>query len=142
MIACGGTQHYLTAPTAWKPPGRWWIPFLSIFNRTNQNFPTTRRGRGVPRKPMNSWSAMADTGEDLLKSESREILPGVRVYPNPPEVASAAARLFVDYAWQAISRYRRFIVALSGGNTPLAMFQLLASSELRGQVDWAKGHAF
>ncbi len=91
---------------------------------------------------MNSWSAMADTGDDLLKSESREILPGVRVYPNPAEVARAAARLFVDYAWQAISRYGRFMVALSGGNTPRAMFQLLASAEFRGQVDWAKVHVF
>jgi 6-phosphogluconolactonase len=87
---------------------------------------------------------MADTGDDLLKakSESREILPGVRVYPNPAEVARAAARLFVDYAWQAISRYGRFMVALSGGNTPRAMFQLLASAEFRGQVDWAKVHVF
>src|SRR5260370_39590139 len=105
MTACAAMRRYLTAPTAWKLLGRWWIPFLSIFNRTNQNFPTTRRGRGVPRKPMNSWSAMADTGENLkAKSESREILPGVLVYPNPAEVARAAARLFVDYGWQAMSR--------------------------------------
>src|SRR6267378_6591278 len=142
MTACAAMRRYLTAPTAWKLLGRWWIPFLSILSRTNQNFPTTRRGRGVPRKPTNTWSAMADAGDDLLKSESREILPGVHVYPNPAEVARAAARLFVDYAWQAISRYGRFMVALSGGNTPRAMFQLLASGEFRGQVDWAKVHIF
>src|SRR5258708_36962802 len=89
---------------------------------------------------MNSWSAMADTGDDLLKSESREILPGVRVYPNPTEVARAAARLFVDYAWQSISRYGQFFVALSGGNTPRMTYQFLASAEFRGQGDWAQVH--
>src|ERR1700730_17659915 len=143
MTACGATRRYLTAPTAWKLPGRWWIPFLSILNRTNQIFPTTRRGPGVLGKPTNCWSAMADTGENLnAKAGPREILPGVLVYRNPDEVARGAARLFVDYAWQAISRYGKFMVALSGGNTPRAMFQFLASPEFRGQVDWAKVHVF
>src|ERR1700687_5059441 len=84
---------------------------------------------------------MADTGGNL-KGVSREILPGVRVYPNPTEVARAAARLFVDYAWQSISRDGQFLVALSGGNTPRMMYKLLASDEFRGQVDWAKVHVF
>src|SRR6266404_2408641 len=84
---------------------------------------------------------MADTGENL-KSVPREILHGVRVYPNPTEVARAAARLFVDYAWQSISRYGQFFVALSGGNTPRMTYEFLASAEFRGQVDWAKVHVF
>jgi 6-phosphogluconolactonase len=92
-------------------------------------------------KPTNSWSAMADTGENL-KSMPREILPGVRVCPNPTEVARTAARLFVDYAWQSIARYGQFFVALSGGNTPRMLYQFLASDEFRGQVDWAKVHVF
>jgi 6-phosphogluconolactonase len=86
---------------------------------------------------------MADTGENpKAKAGSREILPGVYVYPNPVEVARAGARLFVDYAWQSISRHGQFLVALSGGNTPRAMFEFLASAEFRGQVDWAKVHVF
>ena len=86
---------------------------------------------------------MADTGENLkAKAGSREILPGVYVYPTPEEVARAAARLFVDYAWQSISRYGQFLVALSGGDTPRALFEFLASAEFRGQVDWAKVHVF
>ena len=84
---------------------------------------------------------MAGTGGNL-KGVPREILPGVRVYPNPTEVARAAARLFVDYAWQSIARHGQFLVALSGGNTPRMMFELLASNEFRGQVDWAKVHVF
>jgi 6-phosphogluconolactonase len=64
------------------------------------------------------------------------------VYADPAEVARGAARLFVDYAWQSIAKDGQFMVALSGGNTPRAMFQHLASDEFRGQVDWAKVHVF
>jgi 6-phosphogluconolactonase len=84
---------------------------------------------------------MADTGE-ISKGVPQEILPGVRVYADPGEVARGAARLFVDYAWQSIAKDGQFMVALSGGNTPRAMFQHLASDEFRGQVDWAKVHVF
>jgi 6-phosphogluconolactonase len=84
---------------------------------------------------------MADTGE-IPKGPSSEILPGVHVFADPAEVARGAARLFVDYAWQSIAKDGQFMVALSGGNTPQRMFQLLASDEFRGQVDWAKVHVF
>ena len=84
---------------------------------------------------------MADTG-GIRKGFPSEILPGVHVYPDPSEVARGAARLFVDYAWQSIAKNGQFMVALSGGNTPRQMFDLLASDEFRGQVDWAKVHFF
>jgi 6-phosphogluconolactonase len=84
---------------------------------------------------------MADTGGNL-RIVPREVLPGVLVYTNPTEVARAAARHFVDYAWQSIARYGQFFVALSGGNTPRMMYRLLASAEFRGQVDWAKVRVF
>ncbi len=84
---------------------------------------------------------MADTGGNH-KDAPREILPGVRVYANPAEVARGAARLFVDYAWQSIAKHGEFMVALSGGSTPKMLFEFLASDEFRGQVDWAKVHVF
>ncbi len=84
---------------------------------------------------------MADTGE-THKDVPPEILPGVHVYPNALEVARGAARLFVDYAWQSIAKDGRFLVALSGGSTPRQMFQLLASDDFRGQVDWGKVQVF
>ncbi|HWX39146.1 MAG TPA: 6-phosphogluconolactonase [Candidatus Sulfotelmatobacter sp.] len=90
---------------------------------------------------MTYWSAMADTG-GTHKGVSTEIVPGVQVFSDPAEVARGAARLFVDYAWQSIAKDGQFMVALSGGNTPRQMFQLLASDEFRGQVDWAKVHFF
>jgi 6-phosphogluconolactonase len=84
---------------------------------------------------------MADTG-GTHKGASYEVVPGVQVFPDPAEVARGAARLFVDYAWQSIAKDGQFMVALSGGKTPQQMFQLLASDEFRGQVDWAKVHVF
>ena len=62
--------------------------------------------------------------------------------PTPRKSRAAAARLFVDYAWQSIAKDGKFMVALSGGNTPRQLFELLASDEFRGQVDWAKVHVF
>ncbi len=84
---------------------------------------------------------MADTG-DSSNNPQQELLPGVRVFADPAEVARAAARLFVDFAWQSIARHGKFTVALSGGNTPRAMFEQLASQEFRGQIDWPKVHIF
>jgi 6-phosphogluconolactonase len=68
--------------------------------------------------------------------------PAVRIFSSPEEVARAGARLFVDLAWQAIARSAEFSVALSGGNTPRAMYRLLASRDFRGQVDWSKVQVF
>lgn len=68
--------------------------------------------------------------------------PAVRIFPSPDDVARAAARLFVELAWQAIARNSAFCVALSGGQTPRAMYRLLASREFGTQVDWNKVQVF
>jgi 6-phosphogluconolactonase len=72
----------------------------------------------------------------------REVLPGVLGGPDAGEVARAAARRFVDWAWQAIARDGKFQVALSGGSTPRGMYRLLATQEFRTQIDWPRVHLF
>jgi 6-phosphogluconolactonase len=72
----------------------------------------------------------------------REILPGVLVCPDDVTVARAAARQFVEWAWQHIARDDIFSVALAGGSTPQEFYRVLSSSEYRTQVDWAKVHFF
>jgi 6-phosphogluconolactonase len=69
-------------------------------------------------------------------------MPGVMVCPDAAGVARAAARLFVEWAWQAIAQDGRFQVALSGGSTPREMYRLLATQEYRTQVDWPRVHIF
>jgi len=84
---------------------------------------------------------MDDTGLKL-NGLPREALPGVLVCPNAAEVARAAARRFVDWAWQAVARDGHFQVALSGGSTPREMYRLLATQEFRTQIDWPRVHLF
>ncbi len=84
---------------------------------------------------------MADSGANPDPAV-REILPGVYVCPDPAEVARAAARRFVDWAWQSIARDGKFCVALSGGSTPREMYRLLATQEFRSQIDWLRVHLF
>jgi 6-phosphogluconolactonase len=72
----------------------------------------------------------------------REILPGVYVCADAAELARAAARRFVDWAWQSIVKDGNFNVALSGGSTPQELYRLLATSEFRAQVDWPRVHLF
>src|SRR5437867_2071728 len=61
---------------------------------------------------------------------------------DPEQVASAAADRFVAAAEEAIGASGRFSTALSGGSTPLRVFQKLAGDDYRNQIDWLKTHIF
>ena len=65
----------------------------------------------------------------------------VLVYESPAELARAAARDFVAKAEAAISERGRFAVALAGGSTPKATYEILARDHA-GDLDWASVHAF
>ena len=49
-----------------------------------------------------------------------------------------AANLFTQLADRSIRRSGRFVVLLSGGKTPLPLYQRLTQEPWRGQVDWEK----
>ena len=72
----------------------------------------------------------------------REVLPGVMVFPQPTDVARAAAERFVADALAALSEGEAFCVALSGGNTPKEMYRLLASPEFQREIDWDRVKVF
>lgn len=64
---------------------------------------------------------------------------------SPEQFLSAATHAFTDAAVQAIARRGRFMVALSGGSTPRAVFEKLAEYHQRvGDTlfDWRKVHVF
>ena len=54
----------------------------------------------------------------------------------PDDVAYQGADEFEVRARAAIAEHGRFTVALSGGSTPRAMFELLASPEFAEDIDW------
>jgi 6-phosphogluconolactonase len=62
----------------------------------------------------------------------------LRVYETPEAVAAALADLFVADARSAIKARGSFFVALAGGRTPQAAYSLLAGSERRDAIDWAR----
>ena len=66
----------------------------------------------------------------------------IRIFDNLKSLSRAAAKLFIETSAQAISERGRFLVALSGGNTPSELYKSLAQSPYKEQVDWTHVHAF
>ena len=65
--------------------------------------------------------------------------PEVLIAPAPREAAEAAASLWGGIAARALSRHGKFLVALSGGTSPLPLYALLAE---RACVSWHATHVF
>ncbi|MDP8901999.1 MAG: 6-phosphogluconolactonase [Actinomycetota bacterium] len=65
----------------------------------------------------------------------------VQLHETPEGLAEAAARAFVDGAAEAIAERGRFAVALAGGSTPKATYEVLARDHSE-DVDWPNVHAF
>jgi 6-phosphogluconolactonase len=68
--------------------------------------------------------------------------PELVIFPGVTEVAQEAARRFETIAREAIERQGRFTVALSGGNTPRSMHNILAAEASTSQIDWSKVYIF
>ena len=64
------------------------------------------------------------------------------ILPDPAALAEEVARRFVELAQAAVADHGRFTVALSGGSTPRALYQLLAQPPLSEAVDWANVHVY
>jgi 6-phosphogluconolactonase len=66
----------------------------------------------------------------------------LHVVPGAVELAQAGAAFFIRAGETAISTHGYFTVALSGGSTPKAMYELLVQSGLGGTLDGARIHVF
>ncbi|WP_161889000.1 6-phosphogluconolactonase [Pontibacter russatus] len=66
----------------------------------------------------------------------------VHIYKDTSELLSGLAAFFVKSAREAIENHGQFNVALSGGNSPKKLYELLASEEFRQQVAWDKVYFF
>lgn len=62
----------------------------------------------------------------------------IKIFQNPEELNLYAAVKFIAAGNAAIEQNGRYSVALAGGSTPKALYKLLASEELRTQLDWRK----
>jgi 6-phosphogluconolactonase len=61
----------------------------------------------------------------------------LEVFPDAAAVAAAVADLFVDTACCALAERGKFHVALSGGNTPRAAYELLAQQARSREISWS-----
>jgi len=68
--------------------------------------------------------------------------PEILIFDNAEELARAAAVKFLEHSQSFIARQGRFSVALSGGNTPRRVYELLATDELKNQIQWSDVHIF
>jgi len=55
---------------------------------------------------------------------------------DPADLAARGAQLFADLAAAAAQEYRAISVALGGGSTPRAMYELLAAEPYHASVQW------
>lgn len=65
----------------------------------------------------------------------------LRVHEDKKQLAEAAAQDFAEKAAEAIASSGRFAVALAGGSTPKATYELLAA-EYVDEIDWGNVHVF
>lgn len=66
----------------------------------------------------------------------------VRVFKDSLQLSKEAAEIFVHTAKEAVHDRGKFIVALTGGSSPIQLYQLLADSPYREQVPWQHTFVF
>jgi 6-phosphogluconolactonase len=66
----------------------------------------------------------------------------INVFNNEDEVLKGLANYFVETAASSIATHGQFSVALSGGNSPKKLYELLASPLFKDKVEWNKVHFF
>ena len=64
--------------------------------------------------------------------------PEIKVLPDTTEIAYNAAERIIAAASRAADEGRTFSIALAGGSTPKALYELLATPAFKSRVDWAR----
>jgi len=62
----------------------------------------------------------------------------IKIFPNIEDLNNFAAERFVEIAAESIEKSGQFTVALAGGSTPKALYQLLAAEPFKNQIEWGK----
>lgn len=67
---------------------------------------------------------------------------GVTIIDNLEQLYKEVADQFVYFSKEAIQERGKFVMALSGGSSPKAVFQLLATKDYAEQIDWKNIYFF
>ncbi len=68
--------------------------------------------------------------------------PELQIFPDSAHLSKSAARFFCDAADEALDRHGFFSCVLSGGSTPVGMYQNLVGEPCQEKVDWNRVHLF
>jgi len=66
----------------------------------------------------------------------------LNIFNTEEEVLNALAAYFIKVAQDSIAAKGKFSVALSGGSSPKKLYELLASTDFQGKIDWEKVYFF
>ena len=67
---------------------------------------------------------------------------GITIWKDAEALSFAAAHFFVAECHRCIAKKGKFVVALSGGNTPKRFYQILASHDFSRNIPWEKVFLF
>ena len=82
------------------------------------------------------------TGLHYLYRAKNNYLMKINVFKNEDEVLQGLANYIVETASASISTNGQFSIALSGGNSPKKLYELLASPSYKDRIEWSKVHFF
>ncbi len=66
----------------------------------------------------------------------------LHIAKNKTELSAQAAGFIVEHINQTLQTQPKYTLALSGGSTPKALHELLASDAYKGHIDWSRIHFF
>lgn len=73
-----------------------------------------------------------------MKGLSRSIHLSVHIHKDPAAMAERAAHILAAACEEAVAERGSFTIALSGGNSPLPLFQLLSGKDWADRLPWDK----
>ncbi|MBV9961560.1 MAG: 6-phosphogluconolactonase [Parafilimonas sp.] len=66
----------------------------------------------------------------------------LHVCKNYNELSEHIADWMVEYLCKTLAMHERFSIALTGGNTPKKLYEILASDEYKNKIDWSRANIF
>ncbi|WP_462265620.1 6-phosphogluconolactonase [Mucilaginibacter sp.] len=66
----------------------------------------------------------------------------VNIFKSQQDIIATAAKMFAEAAQKAIQERGKFVVSLTGGTSPEALYNLLAAPPYRDNIDWSKLYIF
>ncbi|MFY1047191.1 6-phosphogluconolactonase [Chryseobacterium sp. GP-SGM7] len=66
----------------------------------------------------------------------------ITIFDDLETLYQKSADTFVELSEKSIKKHDKFVVALSGGSSPKAIFSLLATPEYAGKIEWSRVYFF